>query len=220
MQAAGDATTFLLIRHGETDWNQSRRIQGQLDIPLNAVGQRQAQQLVPALAPLLHQKPVLFYTSPLERAVHTLTPLAQALDAPLLQQDDLRERHFGIFQGMSAEDIVVRHPTIADRWRSRDIDFAPDGGESIRDFAARVQRCLANLAAQHPGQLLVCVTHGGVLDVTYRLAQQISLEQIRDWQIPNAGINKFRYHANELILESWAQVTHLQRANTQTQADF
>lgn len=220
MQAVRDATTFVLIRHGETDWNQSRRIQGQLDIPLNAVGKQQAQQLVPALAPVLQIEPVVFYTSPLERAVHTLQPLVQALAAPMVQHDALRERHFGLFQGMSAEEIVARHPAVADRWRNRDIAFAPEGGESIRDFAARVQQCLADLAAQHPGQTLVCVTHGGVLDVAYRLAQKIALEQIRDWHIPNAGINQFRYRDGELVLERWAQVTHLYSKEEQTQVEF
>jgi len=222
MQSAAPLTRLVLIRHGETDWNRSRRIQGQLDIPLNAVGQAQAESLTQAFnaAQSADTNPVAVYASPLERAITTAQPLAQQLMLPVTPYQSLSERHFGEFQGLHAADIAARFPQHLERWRSRDLDFVPAGGESLRIFAARVSACLAELAARHPGEQILCFTHGGVLDMAYRFATGTALTQLRDWDIPNAGINQFLYRDEQLVLESWAQVLHLHENTAQQQVEF
>ena len=122
------ATRIIAVRHGETAWNVDTRIQGHLDIPLNATGLWQARQLGDALA---GEAISAIYTSDLLRARRTAQAVADATGAALVDEPGLRERAFGSFQGRTFAEVETEHPEQARRWRQRDPDYAPDGGESL-----------------------------------------------------------------------------------------
>ena len=94
--------TFVFMRHGETDWNVGRRLQGQSDIPLNATGCAQAAVAAKALASLSVCRIV---TSPSIRALKTAAVIAEELALPISVDGRLRERHFGPLEGMQALDV-------------------------------------------------------------------------------------------------------------------
>lgn len=200
-------TRLLLVRHGETAWNAGTRIQGLTDIPLNPRGRAQAQRLAQALADeTLHH----VITSDLQRAHDTGAPLARATGAALRQDAGLRERAFGIFEGLTFEEIEQQHPEGAQRWRRRDPDFAPEGGETLQAFYDRSVAAAHRLAAAHAGQAIALVAHGGVLDCLYRAATRLPLQAPRTWQVPNASINRLLWTPDGFTLVGWNDDAHLQ----------
>jgi probable phosphoglycerate mutase len=199
-------TRFCLIRHGETAWNAEKRIQGQIDIPLNATGHRQAQAMAEAIA---HEPFAAIYSSNLERARQTAAAAAQRLHLPVRQRVELSERHFGVFQKHTAAETAARHPEAFARHTMRDPDFDYGGGESLRAFAARVAAALGEIAKAHAGQQVLVVSHGGVLDIAYRLASGRGLSEPRDFLLPNAGLNWIDWTGDGWRIELWADTEHL-----------
>jgi probable phosphoglycerate mutase len=197
---------MLLIRHGETDWNRELRFQGQVDVPLNATGHEQALRLGMRLASeAVHR----LYSSDLVRTVQTASPAAERLALPGMADRALREQAFGVIDGMSVPDIQRDHPDIWARWLDFDPDYAPPGGETQRQFHDRVMGAMARLAHAHGGERLVIVTHGGVLDILYRVATGLALGGPRQCEIPNAGINRLRTDGRRVDIVSWGEVDHL-----------
>lgn len=205
-----DATRILAIRHGETAWNVDTRIQGQLDIPLNDKGRWQAARVARALA---GREPLdAVYTSDLARAHDTARAISEATGTPLQPHRGLRERAFGLFQGRTFAEIETELPAEALQWRRRVPDWAPPGGESLRQMRERVLDTLHTLAGAHPGGLVVLVAHGGVLDLLYRAATGLDLQAPRTWQMGNAAINRLLWTPDALTLVGWADTTHLDEA--------
>jgi probable phosphoglycerate mutase len=208
-------TDILLIRHGETAWNAERRLQGHLDIALNAEGERQAAMLAGALA---HTPIDAIVSSDLGRARQTAQAVASARGLALGEDAGLRERCYGGFEGLLYSEIEQRFPREFAAWQARDIDgVLPPGrhcGETFRAFFDRATGAMLRLAASHPGQTLALVAHGGVLECAYRLALGLPLETPRDFKVYNASINRFRYHpaSGRLELLSWGEVEHLRPA--------
>jgi probable phosphoglycerate mutase len=201
------ATRIVAIRHGETDWNVGARIQGHTDIGLNANGRWQAQRTAQALA---DEGFAAVYASDLARAADTAAALADAVGVELRRHTGLRERAFGVFEGRSFDELEQRWPAEVQRWRQRDPDFGPEGGETLRDFYGRAVAAVLELAARHPGEQIAVVTHGGVLDCLYRAATRIDLQAPRTWQVVNAGINRLLHSGQALTLVGWADVGHLE----------
>ena len=202
-----EATRLFVIRHGETAWNVEQRIQGQLDIPLNDTGRWQAARLAQALAGEGIQA---IYSSDLSRAAETAAPLARAAGLKLTTDTYLRERGFGHFEGATFKEIEERWPEDALRWRRREPDFGPGGGERLSDFYARSVAAATRLAARHPGQTVALVAHGGVLDCLYRAATRMELQAARTWQLGNASVNRLLYSSEGLGLVGWNDVGHLE----------
>src|SRR5258708_3231454 len=146
------STQVLFIRHGETDWNRIKRIQGHIDIPLAASGIAQAHHLAARLASEARAGARFdaIYSSDLQRARQTAQPAATALGLPLRSDSGLRERAYGVFQGHDSAEIEARFPDAYAHWQTRDPGFAPDGGESGRAFYHRVIHSVESIVAAHP----------------------------------------------------------------------
>src|SRR5690349_15332108 len=145
-------TRIIAIRHGETAWNVDTRIQGQLDVPLNETGRWQARRLAEAIA----DEPIeAIYASDLARALQTAQTVSDALGRPVVREPGLRERAFGSFEGHTWQEIEARWPDQSERWRRRELDFAPGGdGETLRRFYDRCVAVATRLASAHPGQTI------------------------------------------------------------------
>ncbi len=203
------ATRIIAIRHGETAWNVDTRIQGHLDIPLNDTGLWQAARVGEALA---DETVAAIYTSDLQRAHATAQAVARTTGAPLATDEGLRERSFGQFQGRTFAEIEAELPEQARRWRQRDPDYAPEGGESLTTLRTRIAGTVARLAARHTGEQVVLVAHGGVLDALYRLATGQDIRSPRTWHLGNAAINRLLWTPDGLTLVGWGDVGHLETA--------
>lgn len=200
-------TRLLAIRHGETAWNVDTRIQGQLDIGLNEVGRRQAEQLA---RHLVDEDLAAVYSSDLQRAHDTARALVRRSGLPLHTDAGLRERRFGVFEGKTFAEIDAEHPELALRWKRREPDFGAPGGETLAGFYARCVATAARLAEAHVGQTIALVTHGGVLDCLYRAATRVELNAPRTWQIGNASVNRLLWTADGFTLVGWGDTQHLE----------
>lgn len=201
-----DATRIIAIRHGETAWNVDTRIQGQLDIPLNDTGRWQAHRLALALA----GEPITaLYSSDLWRAYDTALSVSSATGLPVVTDEGLRECGFGVFEGKTFAEVEALWPAQSMRWRRRDPEFAPEGGETLIDFRDRVTRTAHALAARHVGEQIVMVGHGGVMDVLYRIATGQDLQAPRTWQLGNAAINRLLWTPDGFTLVGWSDTWHL-----------
>jgi probable phosphoglycerate mutase len=203
-----DATRIIAIRHGETAWNVDTRIQGQLDVPLNDTGRWQAQRLARALAA---REPIdVVYSSDLLRAWETARAVSETTGAPVVTDEGLRERGFGVFQGKTFAEIEASLPEEALRWRKRDPFWAPEGGESLTAMRRRVVETLHTLASRHTGEQIVLVAHGGVMDLLYRAATGQELQAPRTWQLGNTAINRLLWTPAGLSLVGWSDTSHLE----------
>ncbi|MBK5203939.1 MAG: histidine phosphatase family protein [Polaromonas sp.] len=202
-----ESTRIIAIRHGETTWNVDTRIQGRLDIPLNDTGRRQAERLARALA----GDPITaIYASDLTRAWETAQYLGRTLSMEVTPEAGLRERSFGDFEGKTYAEIEALLPEQSLRWRKRDPEFAPPGGESLLALRRRVVEAAERLAAQHPGELIALVGHGGVMDVLYRAATRLDIQAPRTWTLGNAAINRLLWTPEGFTLVGWADTQHLE----------
>ena len=201
-----EPTRIIAIRHGETAWNVDTRIQGQLDIPLSANGRWQADRLANAL----RNEPITtIYASDLARAWETAQYVSNATGLKVIKEEALRERGFGDFEGKTFAEIEVQLPEQSMRWRKRDPDFSPAGGESLIDLRSRVVAGAERLAAQHPGELIALVAHGGVMDVLYRAATRLDIQAPRTWALGNTAINRLLWTPEGFTLVGWADTQHL-----------
>lgn len=201
------STRIIAIRHGETAWNVLTRLQGHLDIELNARGRWQASQVAQALA----DEPLdAIYTSDLQRASETALAVARGTGVAPQIHLGLRERNFGMLQGQTHAEIEANWPEQALLWRQREPHWCPQGGESLNDFYQRSTQTTFELAAQHVGRQILLVAHGGVLDMLYRCATAQNLQAPRSWQLGNAAINRLLWTPHGLTLVGWADARHLE----------
>lgn len=204
-------TELILVRHGVTAWNRERRFQGSIDIALEPEGHIEAQLAAGRLAELALERPVAaLYCSGLVRARETAAPIARALGLPAVVESGLRERHYGSFEGLTPAELERDWADEFRRWRAREPDFGlPGGGESLREFHGRVAQALEVLAARHPRQRVVAVTHGGVLDCAYRIAAGLDLSQMRGHELINAALNTLVRERDGWRVTAWADAEHL-----------
>lgn len=203
-----DVTRILAIRHGETAWNVEARLQGHLDIPLNETGLLQADHLARALTG--RETVDAIYASDLSRAHTTAQALAHAMGHTVRTLEGLRERHFGVFQGRTFEEVEAEWPEHALQWRKRVPDWTPPGGgESLLVLHRRIMHSVNELAAQHAGQQIVLVAHGGVLDILYRAATRLDHQAPRTWSLTNTAVNRLLWTPEGLSLVGWGDTSHL-----------
>lgn len=202
-------TRLCLVRHSETEWNAERRIQGQIDIALNAVGLAQAD----AVGRWLRSSgAAALYSSDLQRAWTTAGRIGAALGLAPIAAPELRERRYGLFEGLTYDEAKTRHPRGYAAFEARQADYAFETGESLRQMYARVTAKLAALAAVHAGQTVVVVVHGGVLDIVNRFVRGNPLEAPRDFLIPNAGLNWLSLRDGIWRIATWGDTAHLELA--------
>lgn len=167
-------TTILLARHGETEWNRTRRWQGHADEPLNELGREQARGLARLLA---GERIDAIYSSDLARARETAEIVAAARDLVVTELAALREVDVGSWSGLTDEHAAATHPQGYERWRAGGHGW--EGGESYEEMSERVVAALREIAASHDGGQVLVVTHGGSIRGALALAHGVSYAEYR-----------------------------------------
>lgn len=179
-------------RHGETDWNITGVLQGWIDVPLNDRGREQAREMAVDLSPFGF---AMVVTSPLARAAETASIIAEAWGLPAPEEFyELKERHFGVIQGVPKSELAVTHPGLHEQIIRRNPACQFDGGEGIDHFVDRVFDGLCMIARDYPGQRVLVITHGWVMDAITR--------QIRD--LPRRAVLPMKRRNGESV---WIEVS-------------
>lgn len=201
-------TRLCLVRHGETDWNAAHRLQGHTDIDLNARGIAQAKQMAYALKRINLQFDVL-YTSDLQRAAKTAQAIEALFKTSAISNAELRERHLGALQGLTTNEAPTREPDLWKSHISRNIEENLRSGESIRQFSDRIKTALEKIRIDHSGKTILLVSHGGALDMMYRIASNQALDANKVVTVPNASLNWISHDGLSWKVDSWAETSHL-----------
>lgn len=203
------ACDLVLVRHGETSWNNERRLQGQT-IPgpsLNPRGVLQARALAQRLAEESFSQ---IYSSDLIRCVQTATIIiARQNDASLVTNAALRERCLGIIQGMTVDEARQQYPQVVEGLAHVNEAALEAGIESRDAMTARVADALEKIAAQHAGERVLIITHGGVIATSARVAMGSAHKK----EPVNCSINILRIDASKnppiWALMDWGDDSHV-----------
>jgi probable phosphoglycerate mutase len=191
-------TILYLIRHGETDWNQSRRLQGHSDIHLNEKGVRQAEKVAARFA----AEPIrAVYASDLSRARETARRIAETAGCSVTTLPALRERCYGEWEGLTYEEI---------RERFHNRDQASCGIETFEDMQQRAVSVLSELAERHRGQMIVAVSHGGFINSFLHYVTN-GEQGPGVTRIDNTGVSVFRYGGNSWEVLRVNDTDHLEK---------
>ena len=200
-----NATRVILVRHGQTEWNDGARFQGHLDSPLTRAGKLQAESIGRRIA---KEKIAAIYSSDFDRARQTAELIATPCKLSVTTNERLRERGLGIFQGLNREEMALRFPDEAKKYYSRDPHYAVPGGESAMGRFLLALGFLDEIAQQHRGQSIVAVTHGGVVQGMFRHVTGVRFEAPRRFAIRNAAYNVFLRDERGWSLDTWGDIAH------------
>lgn len=205
-------TTLLLIRHGQTDWNAQRRWQGHTDIPLNATGLAQAQAVARRLAdwPLR-----AVYSSDLQRAAQTAAAVAAPHGLAPVADARWRERSAGRFEGLTGADLARDFPDYFQEMQRGII--RPLGGEMPEALLARVAEVFEQTVAQHNGDIIAVVSHGGTIRML--LAHVLGLPPTGAFRLGvggNTGLSRIEIDGRGPRLTLLNDTSHLDRAAPET----
>ncbi len=179
-----------LIRHGQTDWNVAGKIQGSTDIPLNDMGRRQAA----CLARGMEKRPVeKVFTSTLSRAYETGLAIGKSQNVPVERLEGLEEVGYGVWEGMTMEEIQEKYPKELELWYNSPVDVAPPEGESQVQVYDRCGRALETILAQARGDVAI-VSHGAtVVFLLEYLLRDTRRDEDEDIIVGNASISTIEY---------------------------
>jgi broad specificity phosphatase PhoE len=180
-------TEFLLVRHGETDWNVERRFQGQADPPLNEAGRTQARALAGQLA---GEDLDAIYTSDLARARETAEIVAARTGAPVIALPELREIDVGEWEGLTWPEIEERFPDGVLQWHEDGHGWT--AGETYRKLEQRVVPALRSLADEHPAARLLVVGHGATVRAVRAFVEGRTVAESRRASPPISNCEVFR----------------------------
>lgn len=182
------SSRWVLVRHGETEWNNEGRAQGQADTPLNMRGQAQAELVGTRLAVVDF---AAAYSSDSQRAVNTAAPIMRNRKITLNKMETLREKHFGDWEGMTFAEIEVAHPEMFRRLFDEDIYFSPENGESDMALYQRIQAVADQLLQAHAGDdnsSVLVVAHGGSLRALIACLLKMPAQYMWRLKLANCGI--------------------------------
>lgn len=200
-------TEFILVRHGETQWNAEGRIQGQGDSPLTAHGIAQAQAVGQRLQ---HEPFTNLYGSHLGRVLETARYIAAITGHTLTMDERLQERAYGIFEGLTHDEASIQHATVLQEYRNTlSPDFAIPQGESWRQLSLRGQAVLQELAQRHPGERLVIVSHGSFLRALLAHILGIPLDRRPGFRLANGSLSEIVFEHGEWSVTTLGEIYHL-----------
>ncbi len=198
-----------LIRHGQTDWNVAGRIQGSTDIPLNETGRRQAERLAKGM----ERRPVKkVFTSTLSRAYETGLAIGKSQNVPVEQMKGLEEVGYGVWEGMTMDEIQEKYPKELELWYNSPVDVAPPQGESQMQVYGRCGRALEAILAQAEGDVAV-VSHGATVVFLLEYLLRDNPREDEDIIVGNASISTIDWDpsAGKFTLTQLNDRSHLEQ---------
>ena len=199
-------TEIILIRHGETEWNSQKRMQGHSNSDLSLVGQAQIQ----ALGQWMKNVPFdLIYSSDSPRAKQTAESITQFSGHELQFDQRLREKNLGVFEGLTSEEARERHPEVFRLFKTAGSKYVIDEGESTQQLQDRALEIVNEIRIKHPEERVLLVTHGGFIRVVMKHSLGLSLETPTRFLIRNTGVFRLEWE-DKWLVSQMGGVSHLE----------
>jgi Fructose-2,6-bisphosphatase len=199
-------TEIILIRHGETEWNSQKRMQGHSNSDLSSVGQAQIQ----ALGQWMKNVPFdLIYSSDSLRAKQTAEAITQFSGHELQFDQRLREKNLGVFEGLTSEEARERHPEVFRLFKTAGSKYVIDEGESTQQLQDRALEIVNEIRIKHPEERVLLVTHGGFIRVVMKHSLGLSLETPTRFLIRNTGVFRLVWD-DKWLVSQMGGVSHLE----------
>ena len=199
-------TEIILIRHGETEWNSQKRMQGHSNSDLSSVGQAQIQ----ALGQWMKNVPFdLIYSSDSLRAKQTAEAITQFSGHELKIDLRLREKNLGVFEGLTSEEARERHPEVFRLFKTAGSKYVIDEGESTQQLQDRALEIVNEIRIKHPEERVLLVTHGGFIRVVMKHSLGLSLETPTRFLIRNTGVFRLVWE-DKWLVSQMGGVSHLE----------
>ena len=200
-------TTILLVRHGQTAWNREERFRGQVDLPLDDRGLQQAELVGRRIAG--QWEPAAIYASSLQRTLQTAAGVARVCDLRTTIHDGLLDIDYGAFAGLTPEEAADQHPDLARAWQRAPHMVLFPGGESVGDVRDRAEAALREIAANHPDQTVVLVSHVVVCRLLLCAVLGIDSSHFWEFEPATASISVFEVSNGRKVLLSFNDTCHL-----------
>ncbi len=196
---------LFLVRHGQTDWNLTQRFQGHSDVPLNQVGHQQAMALKDRLSA---QSVDCIYSSDLQRASETARVISNGR-IEMRTDPRLREISFGVWEGLTYNEIKEKYPEALAAWESDLYQNSPTNGETLEQLERRVRSVLNELCEKHKDQTVLVVAHGGVLQTLLCFVLDLSPAKYWQFRISPASLSEISFYPAGAIVNLLNDVSHL-----------
>ncbi len=200
------STHFILIRHGQTEWNRAERFRGHADIPLNDTGKTQGEKVAAFLA---NDKIDAIYASPLHRTVQTAQPLADTHHLDVVKSDELIDMDVGALEGLTIEEARQSFPEVMDKWVNAPGHVKFPKGEAMKSVRSRIEKLLSELVVKYPDQTVALVTHRIICHVAVCLALELDLDNLWRFRQDNACINRFDQRDQGFVVTLLNDTRHL-----------
>lgn len=199
-------TKVIFIRHGQTSWNKEKKYQGHSDISLNENGLRQAELVGKRLAV---EKINAIYSSDLLRARQTAEHIAQYHALPIITKQGFREINFGVWEGLTYQEIMESWPAIFTTMYSQPSLTCPPQGESFDMMRQRVIMELRPCITNHQNETIVIVSHGGTMRAILCAALGINLDKMWFIRQDNTAINIIQYFDHKIVVSLVNDTCHI-----------
>ena len=197
--------TIYIVRHGETEWNAEGRIQGHTDVGLTERGREQARAIAGRLAGISFDAA---YCSDMSRTRSTAQIILGERANQLSESPDLREYNKGVFEGLTPDEYRERYPDLYEASLVNDPDFAPPGGETIRQCQARMTGFVKLLRERHLDQDVLVVGHGGSLRSALAALLELPLEANWKFVMGNCALSIVRVYPNNAVMHLYNDTSH------------
>ncbi|MFZ5810072.1 MAG: histidine phosphatase family protein [Chloroflexota bacterium] len=200
-------TRFILVRHGQTEWNRVERFRGRADVPLNDTGLQQAEATGERVA--AQWQPAAVYSSPLSRSMKTAEAIARHFQLTVQPHSGLIDIDYGLWQGLTPEEVKNRWPKELDAWYNAPHTVRIPGGESLADLRLRGLDAVHQLAEQYEGETIVLVGHTVINRVI--LLAVMGLGNERFWRLhqDTCAVNVFEKDGGDFTIVSLNDTCHL-----------
>lgn len=190
---------FFLVRHGETIWNRQRKYQGQSDVTLTDEGRTQARILSERLK---GEQIDVIYASDLSRTVETAEIIAKHHGRKVLTAPLMRELSFGIWEGMTYDEIIQKWPQEYKEWQDDPYNKKPPEGETLSELCERVSKFLMETAKKHPDSRILVVSHAGPIRAILSVLLNLRQDFFWKFKISNTSITIIEYDGQKELAES------------------
>ncbi len=191
-----------LLRHGQTE-GAKKVYKGHIDVPLSKEGEAQVEKVANFLKEYVKKyslKPEIIYSSPLKRAIVSAEILSRPLSLKVKSDDNLKERSFGKWEGLSINEIVSLYPDDFERWRLDPVRFSPPEGESTIEVSKRVSEALKKIVKNYKNSQIFIMAHGGINRVILCSLLGMPLENIFRIEQDFACVNIIEFYETQPVL--------------------